>query len=269
MKFSLKLLAIIAAITLSSSWLSAINKVVVRADATEEFIRARALDEKKKIQTYQFMKGRYFPGNGKRPTMERITFMDLLESLAVQLQRQNFYPDPENGEGDLVLVVHYGVTDYEFDYQDALGYTSLAEMGFQDVEDKEFGLQSKQWMDNSRASSRSLKSSILGMESAYDWKREFDDDDLQLMVEEPRFFVVVMAYDLPLAKQGKLQVHWMTRYSIRATGQSYDKAVQYLNDVAGNFFGKYLEELERKFPNDYSEVIVGEIEVIGNEEEQR
>ena len=269
MKFPFQFLAIACATGFLAVSLSAANnKIAIKAEATVEYTKARALDEDKKIQTYQFMKGRYFPGDVKRVTMEKFTFMELLENMAAHLRKQNFYPDPENGEGDLVLVVHYGVTDYEMDIQESMGYTSLADMEFQDIDDLEFGLSAKEWMDNSRASSRSMKARLLGMEEAYDWKRKFDDHHLQIMVEEPRYFVVVMAYDLPLAKQGILEVHWTTRYSIRSTGQSFDDAVLAMNDVASDFFGKNLVGLQRKFFDDDSRVEVGEIEVIGEEKEE-
>ena len=246
------------------------NKVVVNAVATPEYLTARAADQSMQIQTYQFMKGQYFSGDVKRVTMEEFSFMELLESLAVQLQRQGFYPHKENGKGDLVIVVHYGVTDHPKSFSEDLGYTSLADIGFQDtadVEDIEFALHAQEWMQSSRASSTRNKAMLLGMEEAFDWKREFSDRALQGMVEQARYFVVLIAFDLPLAKQGIIQAHWMTRYSIRATGQSYDKAVLAMNEVAGNYFGKDLDELQREFPDYDSRVEIGEIEVIKQEEE--
>jgi hypothetical protein len=132
------------------------------------------------------MKGRYFAGDFKRTDMEEFTFMDILENLAIHLKKQNYNADPKNGEGDLLLVVHYGVT------RDKTRFDKY--------------LQSR-GLPNNPPWSTEFKATLLGMEEAYDWKREFNEIDLEMMIEEPRFFVIVIAYDLPQAKQGKSFVH--------------------------------------------------------------
>ncbi|MCZ6674371.1 MAG: hypothetical protein O7C75_15690 [Verrucomicrobia bacterium] len=282
MKLSPKTLAIVVITVLFATCLNAANnKIAVRAEATIEYTKGRALDETKKIQTYQFMKGRYFPGDLKRVSMEKVTFREILENMAVHLQKQNFYPDPEYGEGDLVLVVHYGVTHREFSYDDMLGYTSLSDYGFNAVGaatsdltrmDATASLGANVAMRDSfnhgNASSAQFKAMLLGMEEAFDWNPPENEYDLKSMIYQPRYFVVLMAFDLPLAKQGILQVHWTTRYSIRATGQSFDQAILAMNDVAGDFFGKNLEGLNKKFLDDDSRVVIGDIEVIGEEKEE-
>ena len=269
MKFSPKILSWMVLSAALLTPLDGAKRVVVNAEATPHYLKLRAEDDSKQIQTYQFMKGQYFEGDVRRVTMENFTFMELLESLALQLQRQGFYPHKENGEGDLVIVVHYGVTDESQDLMEDLGYTSMSEMGFSDVEDQEFGLHGLEWSENMRASSDAMKANLLGVEQAYDWKREFDDERLLEIVEKARYFVVLIAYDLPLAKQGIMQAHWMTRYSIRATGHSYDQAILAMNEVAGNYFGKDLDKIQNEFPDFETKVEIGDIEVIENEEEEQ
>ncbi|MCZ6674370.1 MAG: hypothetical protein O7C75_15685 [Verrucomicrobia bacterium] len=262
MKLPTKTLAIVVTTALFASFLNAANKVSIRAEATEEYVDARAFDGTKKIQTYQFMKGRYFPGDVKRITLENFAFMDVLKDMAVHLQKQNFQPNLEYGEGDLVLVVHYGVTHHQNDYPELWGYTPLQEMGFLAFANEKFNKDPIRWYKNKNLWSTQFKARLLGMEEAYDWKHQFSDYDLSLMIDEPRYFVVLMAYDLPLAKQGTLKLHWITRYSIRATGQPYDRAIKYMNEIAGDFFGKNLDRLNKKFPADDSKVEIGEIEVL-------
>ncbi|QXD23709.1 hypothetical protein F7C95_17575 [Opitutia bacterium ISCC 51] len=127
------LLSLVLLLFLLSLQLNGENRVVVRAQATKKFIQARSLNEGKKIQTYQFMQGQYFPGNVRRDTMEEIPFMSLLENVAEHLQIQSFYPNPEFGEGDLVIVVHYGATDVGSSFQEAFGQTSLSDFGYDGV----------------------------------------------------------------------------------------------------------------------------------------
>ena len=74
-------------------------------------------------------------------------------------------------------------------------------------------------------------------------------------------------FDLPLLRGGEKKVLWTTRYSIRTIGQSYDQAIEDLNLVAGNFFGKNLKGLISKRATDKSIVEFGKIEVIDQEVE--
>ena len=85
----------------------AANKVVLKTQASEEFVKDRARDPTKKIQTYQFMKGTYHPGNRLDSSMEALSFESLVYDLALQLRKKDFYPEPVLGESDLLIVVHY------------------------------------------------------------------------------------------------------------------------------------------------------------------
>ena len=63
---------------------------------------------------------------------------------------------------------------------------------------------------------------------------------------------------------------WTTRYSIRTLGQSFAEAIQDMNFVAGDFFGKNIEGLNQRRASDKSRVEMGDIEVLetGDEAEQ-
>ena len=276
-----KLVTVLTAICFTICLNAANNKIAFKVEATEEYSIDRAQDPNKKIQTYQFMKGRYFPGDLKRTSMEKVTLMDILENLAVHLQKQNFYPDPENGEGDLVIVVHYGVTQTEVDFNEMLAYDSLSDYGsdllgkgtsqlanMDALASLGFNVATKDLAQRSNVASGYLKASLLGMEEAYDMLPPENEYDLKLMLSEPRYFVILMAYDLPLRKQGILKLHWTTRFSIRATGQPFDEAVLKMNEVAGNYFGQNMKGLSKRFVDDDSQVEIGEIEVLGQEEKK-
>ncbi|MCZ6674942.1 MAG: hypothetical protein O7C75_18585 [Verrucomicrobia bacterium] len=281
-------LAIAATLTLLSSGLTAANRIVIKAEASDEFTRARALDENKKIQTYQFIEGRYFKGNNNDPGMKEITFRDIVEDMATHLRQQEFYPHPIPGNGDLLIVVHYGVTDYEETYEELMGYTSLEDMGYTDavsgaggggtaldpstinaISNFAFSMNSADAISRSNEQSDYFKAQLLGMEEAYSRNVSPSDEyELKSMLVEERYFVILMAYDFPLLKQGELKLLWSTRYSIRAVGQSFTQAIQDMNLVAGDFFGKNLKGLNKKRVTDRSRVEIGDIEVIGEEKEE-
>ena len=130
MKYFPQFLASLAILTLLANGLNAANRILIKAVASEEFTKARALDENKKIQTYQFILGRYFPGNVKDPSMEKVTLDDIVQNLAVHLQKQNFYPHRDPKEGDLLIVIHYGATDYEPSFEEMFAIDSLEDLGY-------------------------------------------------------------------------------------------------------------------------------------------
>ncbi len=251
------------------SGLQGANRILIKTVASEEYVKQRATDEKKKIQTYNFFEGRFFPGSAKDNSLERFTFMDIVEDMAVHLKKQGYYNHPVMGEGDLLIVVHYGATDYEESFFDLMGYNSLEDMGFSEDMDAsalasfEASVSVMESMNRSNDQSRIAKSRLLGMEEAYmkgtaGWERKQLDE----MLKESRYFVVLMAYDYPLLKQGEAKLLWSTRYSIRTAGQSFDQAVKDMNLIASDFFGKNLEGLNKTRVTDKSRVEMGEIEVI-------
>ena len=92
--------------------LNAANRVVVKAEALGEYLTERARNPEEKVQTYLFMKGQYYGGSKADPSMNEVTFEDLVQNLALHLKRQKFFPEGEGQEdkSDLLIVVHYGVT---------------------------------------------------------------------------------------------------------------------------------------------------------------
>ena len=244
---------------LCASSLGAANRIVVRTVASEEYVKDRARDPQKKVQSYQFIEGRYFRGMTNDSGMEAITFMDIVQDMARHLVKQNYYPNPVPGEGELLIVVHYGVTDFEEDLMDMMGWTSYEDFGFNDtvadagsggtaldpsqlnaIYDLSFNLNSAATINSMNEDSQFFKASLLGMESAYSGRLNPQDEyDLKHMMQEERYFVILMAYDFEkIRSTGEIELLWSTRYSIRAAGQSFETAIKDMNLVAGDYFGR-------------------------------
>lgn len=285
MNLALKFLFFAVLSSFCSINLQGANRVMVKAVASEDYVKGRALDEKKKLQTYQFIKGRYFSGLSKNPGMEDVSFNDIVQDLAVQLTRQGYYPNPIKGEGDLLIAVHYGVTDFEESYEDQWGITSLEDLGYNDtvasaggggtaldpgqldaIYNLSFNLNSTQAVAESNEQGSYFKARLIGMEEAFTNRVSPQDEyELKSLLQEERYFLILMAYDYTSVKKGKPQLVWSTRYSIRAYGQNFEDAIKGMNVVAGDFFGKNLKGLTRKRVDDYSRVEMGDIEVITEE----
>lgn len=267
---------------LLTSGIHAANRVVLKTQASEDFIKARAQNAEDKIQTYQFMKGNSHVGFTKDSSMKEVPFEGILHDLAMNLRKQGFYMHKNKAEGDLLIVVHYGVTDVEISYEEFMGYTSEEDMGLTDeilnagaegaaidfatmdaMNQLNFNLGSAATAANSNRHSEGYKAQLLGMERAYSDKISSTEAyELKSMLAEERYFIVLMAYDYPAFKKGEAKLMWSTRYSIRTLGQTFGEAIQDMNFIAADYFGQNLQGLQTKRVTDDSRVKMGEIEVI-------
>ena len=270
---------------LIGSGLHGANRVIIKAVASEQYVKERARDESKKIQTYQFIKGRHFKGLTNDGGMDAVSFDDIVQDMALHLVKQDFYPNPVLGEGDLLIAVHYGVTDFEESYEDMWGITSLEELGYTEgvanaggggtaldpstldaIYNLSFNLNSTQALADTNEQGAYFKAQLLGMEDAFSNRISPQDEyELKSLLKQERYFVILMAYDYDSVKKGEPILQWSTRYSIRAAGQNFAAAIKDLNLVAGDFFGKNLKGITRKRAADTSKVEIGDIEVIEDE----
>ena len=265
--------------------LNAANQVVINAQALQEFSIASENDDSSEPTTYAFMKGKFHGGNRADPAMDEFPFDEVLLDLSTHLQKQNFKGVPDPNGAKLVIVVHYGVTSVQESNESLLGYDSLEDYEFSDgaansgssggvnlnelngIQDMQFQINVENAIKEGQQGGAFYTARLLGMEKAYVGPISPREElELKNLLSDRRYFMVLMAYDLPLMRQGELVLHWTIRYSIRAIGQSFDQAIKDMNLVAGNYFGKNMGDLVKRRVTDKSRVELGKIEVIGTEE---
>lgn len=268
----------------------AANFVTLNAWASEEYLKERARNPDKKIQTYQFLEGHHFKGTVVDKGLENMAFQELVMDLARNLVRQDFYPHPVAGEGDLLIVVHYGATAPELDTLEMFGIANesdildmdvsgtdltvgdtAANAAFLDVMDTLGSMRMiSEAFNASGPMTRRQKAYILGLDNIPYRPSHFSSNyDYQRMMREHRYFVVLMAFDYPrFLKDDEAVLLWSTRYNIRSAGQNFETAIKEMNHVASDYFGLNFDKLMRKRRNDESRVEIGEIEVIGEETPQ-
>ncbi len=267
---------------LQFSALNAANQVVINSKADEAFLVAREDVDTGEPITYVFMKGRFHGGNRADPAMDAFPFDEVILDIATHLQKQNFNPVPDPDAAEMVIVVHYGVTTTQESQEDLLGYTSLEDYEFQDIDtggsaatgadleaiqNYQFNVNSSIAIQEGNQGGMFYNARLLGMEEAFDdHGSPHEEYLLKSLLSDRRYFIVLMAYDLPLMRKGEVHMHWTTRYSIRAIGQTFDQAIKDMNLVAGNYFGENMGELVKKHVTDKSRVKMGKIEVISSEE---
>lgn len=293
------------------SFLNAANRVVVKAEARGDYLTERARNPEEKVQTYLFMKGQYYGGGISDPSMDEMSFEDIVRNLAGHLQRQQFFPESEEDDSDLLIVVHYGVTGGRPDSLDeSMGYNSIEEMsdkfgntGFvwEDTNDSdrlqggvldedyqedtagttvvhtmsnvdpgvEFNYNASLSMEEAHNAASFRKAQLLGMEEAFGHKGSPRQQwELNTMINQERYFVVLNVYDFQKLKEGEKVLLWRTRYNIRSTGQPFGKAIMDMNEIAGDYFGANLKGLVMKRPTDDSRVQVGDIEILEEQEDR-
>ena len=237
--------------------LSAINRVYVRAEAMDEYLLERAKDDPDRVLTYQIMKGKFRPGDRMDPSMDKVGFEEIVRDLAIQLRKQNLVPLSEPGNSDLLIVIHYGATwppDLYIEYGDSTTQGGIDTLAW----------EAQNMLDEMTMAERAR---LLGMENYNDFGRWGDEQRLlQNLVNEGRYYVVLMAYDYPSLKKGDAKLVWRTRYSIRAIGQSFEVAVKHMNRIASDYAGLNMKGLINKRVDDSSHVSFGDIEVIGEQE---
>ena len=256
------------------------NRVAVNAQASPMYILERATDPAKKVQSYHVIKGKYFPGNTSDGSMNDVSFMDIAQNLAANLRRQNYLSEPDPSKGDLLIMINWGATDYDPDFMEVAGFDSIDDFGFGDANVEELeefegeaafaaDFAAMQGFNEGRRMNMQFKAKLLGLEQLFaDNATEQEVFQFRDMVSEERFFIFLIAFDLPAYRKGEKKILWTTRYSMRAIGQPFDQAIGELNYVAGNYFGTELNGLANKRATDEFDVKVGDIEVLGEEREE-
>ena len=93
-------------------------------------------------------------------------------------------------------------------------------------------------------------------------------DDLISDIEAPRYYVIIAAYDFRAAtQQRKQKLLWVTRVSIQAQGNRFDRDVPAMLANASHYFGVPSDGLIRRYRE--ATVKIGELKVVGVESDSR
>lgn len=65
------------------------TRVAIRAVASDQYLRKRAQDESKRIQTYQFIKGKRFGPSSVNKGMAQLSFDEITLDIAQRLAEQD------------------------------------------------------------------------------------------------------------------------------------------------------------------------------------
>ena len=255
-------------------------RVFVDSEASVNYNESKESDSGAKYETYVFIQGKFYPGSFKDKSLTLPSFDEVAETLAENMKLRNYYPSATPEQGDLLVVVHYGVTSVQQDLGELFmldGSDPYADQAdpeqFTEVYDDTF--DDIQRVDdlarvNEAAHANSMNNSRLGMGRALD-KRHLtanEEFDIRVEMEDERYFIILMAYDYSKLRQTReKELLWTTRFSLPATGTNFVDAYPALARAARNYYGTSLEEYAKSRTHfGTGSVDIGTLETVGVEE---
>ncbi len=257
-------------------------RVLVDSYAKESYVEAKNAGDEPLLETYHFYEGRHFGGNIRDPSLRDVSFLEVVETLAVELQQRNYYPETDPEKGDFIITVHWGVTGIEepldelflnepvdtgIDAPDIIfsggqnGGNTAQDFSVDAVNDYEsFDRSGPTNADKDNAA-------LIGFDRALQRKGLMPQDEYELrdMLKDERYFIILMAYDWQkLRAEKEYDLIWSTRFSLDAIGTNFREAHFALSRGAANYFGTNLDGKLGKTKTNLgpADVELGEIEVV-------
>jgi hypothetical protein len=228
------------------------------------YTRERQPDGSWKPEFYALANGGRIDGTVTDVTVDRVTYPEVATIAARLLAEQNYHYAQSKEQATLMIVLQWGATlAYNgVNYAQAAREVSTLAMQLQRLKDEgtatpeelagaidalDHALALQLTENRARDQVNLPNARILGyLDEINDangiqrWAGGGDRyRDLVADVEEPRYYIVISAYDFPgLVNHGKKKLRWQTRVSVRTTGNSFDDSVAAMLKGASKYFGQ-------------------------------
>ena len=263
---------------------------VVNSRIGNGYKRERLADGSFKPEHYALANGGLIEGTTRDTTIERVTYPEVAEIAARFLLQQNYHYAQTKEQAKLLLVLNWGATiSYNnMNYGHAVQQLSAAAnalaanrmYGSSTPEDVAVDAMAEQLlmvkMENRARDQINLPNAkIIGYLDAINvvndirrWAGGGDRyNDLVADLEEPRYYIVISAYDFPkLLKSGKKTLLWQTRVSVRSPGNSFDDSFVPMLKSASKYFGQDSGKLMRE-EQEKAKVELGDLKFLGEAKE--
>ena len=266
---------------------SDLKRVVINASADPEYVEAT---KGKAYQTYHFKEGKQYRGSKRDRSVEDMDFTEVLQVTADYLKTQGFYPAANTDVGDLLILVSWGSTTLDTDFNQVMGVTDFGNSNQGDASGPSAtpqsqgdaqGMQALQAAAEAEASAssflpggpgsyhRDCNLKLMGFDKGLygDGSTPAQRDRLNHDLDRERYFIVLNAFDYQLMmKKQEVKQLWSCRISTRNLGTNFTQAMHFMNKAAAPTFGKNLDQLVTPRVDPDGNVEFGEIEVISTEE---
>lgn len=281
-KLHLRLVTALATL-LTAGLLQAVQteSITVSATAAPDYIRRKNPAGGLLPETYIFSQGHFLGGTTTDHGLSKATFSDILKILVPNLVKQDYLPTTDVAAADLVIFVHWGMTQIYEDPQKPFAaermnaalaeYNSaVAESGAADPGDLNAALDRQATAQQGTEGAIARNASLLGYSRFLEKERRklmpsTDEYTMSEELNEERYFIILMAYDNQPKKQlHKQRLLWVTRLSVRSPGNKFGDALPAMGKVGANIFGQQKDDLVRvKTPIQRGSVKLGELEILG------
>jgi hypothetical protein len=245
------------------------DAISISSQTYNGYKRTRLPDGTFKPETYAFAEGGYGGGTVAGQPADRVPFLRIAHTIAGPLAGQAYVPTRDMGKTDLMILVFWGVTGVDTSPDNGYGANigpgivstppPLGGPGGGGSPTESPG--SDQWGNGTdsmiafenywRDRTNFRNARILGY--AKEFTQTIDNYSLrdvhgQLVedIEDPRYYVVLQAYDFPKARdQKRLVLLWSTRYSIRERRNDFDRDLAAMTRRASRYFGQDSHGLQR------------------------
>jgi hypothetical protein len=251
-----------------AAWADEPDAVAVNARVFNGYTGTRLPDGTYQPQHYAFGEGGQWQAGRGDPSIDQLPFRAIAEAVAGPLRRQAYLPGTDPKQTELLILVYWGLTvgAEHGEYGNALGqaaeanHAAMGPMGgggdlTADLAAGELtsALMMSAAENRLRDRNNLINGHILGYADEYvraiqlresgrqAWSTSYD---AARELEEDRYFVVLKAYDFPLAqKEKKLKLLWEIRYSIEGRGNKFDEKLPAMTRSAARYFGQATDGL--------------------------
>lgn len=244
-------------------------RVLVDSFAEENYLKSKETGEGLVPETYHLVRGKKIGGYIKDKSLNEVPFIEVAENLAEQLRSRDYYPAEAKEDGDLLIIVNWGVTQIQADFDELFPTDGEEEVGEEGEESDSFldGAPGSVLEEGGYTYSEQSNASLIGFDRALRRKDLGTQDqfELQEMLQNERYFMILSAFDWQLLrKTGEKKLLWTTRFSLDAVKQGFDEAHFALSRGAANYFGTNLDGKLGKVNTHVGpgEVKTGELKVI-------
>jgi hypothetical protein len=268
----------------------------VYSKVSNGYVRQKMPDGSVKREYYALAKGQYVPGSEADASIDEIPFPIIAGVVARHLASKNYYLANDSKSADLLILITWGKTTpgNRGNYQNSLDVLASAMAEISSAKPLPQGAiaPGSKTQTNNSAGIGDLDGALTQMEMFNEMRRQDDDHNARILgyahdiyereddlsnfagagtyyndlisdIEEPRYYVIIDAFDFRAAKyDGKRKVLWSTRVSIRAHGNEFNKQLAQMIANSAGYFGKGTGSLLRE-DHPTARVDLGELKDLG------
>jgi hypothetical protein len=281
--------------------LAADNRVALTATASPDYTQRKFDGVKPRPETYVILEGKRTEGITADRSIDGMPFRRIVEYLAPELAKQQYFPTTDIKNADLLLVVHWGTTIPRITDDQLRGITTIDVTGGEDKAAEDITKKSimsggspgteaylaagdnqvlRQQMDeldrgNDRRSDVSRERTnarLLGYEAELNRlsrdtiSSSEHEATMRMDLGGERYFIILRAYDLKQKPEpgGMRQPVWTLHANMGSPGQNFTTAINLMGNAASNYFGRDSQEMKTVRPKTrQGNVTLGPLEIKG------